>query len=78
MGRIYPEFQFDAPDEHREYFHDIALAMVSRHGVSYEEAVRVISRLWGEQDHFGEYNWLIFHEDPECWADHMHRLRVDQ
>ncbi|MGW1059164.1 hypothetical protein [Micromonospora rubida] len=78
MGRIYPEFQFDAPDERREYFHDIALAMVARHGVSYEEAVGVLSRLWGEQDHFGEYNWLIFHEDIENWADHMHRLRPDR
>lgn len=51
--------------------------MVARHRVSYEETVRVISRLWGEQDHFGEYNWLIFYEDPEYWADYLHRLQTD-
>jgi hypothetical protein len=72
---MLPEFDFDAPDEHRTYFRDIALAMADRHAVSYGDAVRIINRHWGWQDHFGECNWLIFHEEPDHWADHLHNLQ---
>ncbi|MFG1988405.1 hypothetical protein ACGFJ7_00290 [Actinoplanes sp. NPDC048988] len=76
-GSLYPEFEFDAPDEHRQYFRDIATAMVERHDVLYAYAVRVINRHWGWQDHYGEYNWLVFHEEPDNWADHLYGLQRD-
>jgi hypothetical protein len=76
-GRSYPEFDFDAPEEHRRYFRDIATAMVERHELSYSDAVRVVNRHWGWQDHYDEYNWLLFHEEPENWADHLYGLQRD-
>ncbi|WP_320065955.1 hypothetical protein [Micromonospora sp. RTGN7] len=76
-ARLFPEFDFEAPDEHRLYFRDMAVAMAERHVVPYAQAVRIINHHWGWQDHFGEYNWLIFHEEPENWADHLHRLQLD-
>ncbi|SNY66013.1 hypothetical protein SAMN05421748_12937 [Paractinoplanes atraurantiacus] len=74
---MFPEFDFDAPDEHRLYCRDIATAMVERHGLPYDEAVAIIRRHWSWQDHYGEHNWLIFHEEPENWADHLFRLQQD-
>ena len=48
--------------------------MVDRHEISYGFAVRVINRHWGGQDHYAEYNWLIFHEETGFWADHLFGL----
>ena len=48
--------------------------MVDRHEISYGFAVRVINRHWAGQDHYDEYNWLIFHEEPGFWADHLFGL----
>jgi hypothetical protein len=74
---MFPEFDFDAPEEHRLYFRDIAAAMVERQGLPYNDAVAIIRRHWSHQDHYGEYNWLIFHEEPENWADHLFRLQQE-
>jgi hypothetical protein len=71
-----PRFDFEAPDDHLAYYAEIAVEMMRRWRVALGEAVAAVTEGVSEVDHFGQYSWLLFHEDPWYWADLYYHLHV--
>lgn len=69
-------FDFAAPADHMEFYREVAAAMAQRWPIDHAGAVAAINERLRDQDHFGPYGWLIFHEEPWYWADLYYHQQV--
>lgn len=68
-------FDFAAPADHLTY-REIAAEMAQRWPIDFAAAVAVLNERVRDDDHFGPYAWLLFHEDPWYWADLYYQQQI--